>query len=133
MAKERKQKFVTDSGIEIPPYLQPQEGCGPQEAPGEYPFTRGVYPTMYRSRLWTMRMYAGFGTAEESNERYRYLLSQGVTGLSVAFDLPTQIGYDSDHSLAEGGVGNFWHCMSPLQRSREPTLRRSAARCRTTS
>jgi len=101
----RKNEFRTDSGIEIPPYLTPGEECGPQERPGEYPFTRGVYPSMYRSRLWTMRMYAGFGTAEESNARYRYLLSQGVTGLSVAFDLPTQIGYDSDHPLAEGEVG----------------------------
>lgn len=105
MGKERKTVFKTDSEIEIPQYLMPDEGCGPQERPGEYPFTRGVYPEMYRSRLWTMRMYAGFGTAEESNARYRYLLSQGVTGLSVAFDLPTQIGYDSDHSLAEGEVG----------------------------
>jgi methylmalonyl-CoA mutase N-terminal domain/subunit len=73
--------------------------------PGEFPFTRGIQPTMYRGRLWTMRQYAGFGTAAESNKRYRYLLSQGVTGLSVAFDLPTQIGYDSDHSLATGEVG----------------------------
>lgn len=105
MAKERKETFRTDSGIEIPPYLLPGEGCGDQTPPGEYPFTRGVYPTMYRSRLWTMRMYAGFGTAEESNARYRYLLSQGVTGLSVAFDLPTQIGYDSDHPISEGEVG----------------------------
>ncbi len=105
MATERKDRFQTDSGIEIPSYLTPPEGCGQPEAPGEYPFTRGVYPTMYRSRLWTMRMYAGFGTAEESNERYRYLLSQGVTGLSVAFDLPTQIGFDSDHPMAEGEVG----------------------------
>jgi methylmalonyl-CoA mutase N-terminal domain/subunit len=73
--------------------------------PGEFPFTRGIHPTMYRGRLWTMRQYAGFGTAAESNQRYRYLLSQGVTGLSVAFDLPTQIGYDSDHPLAAGEVG----------------------------
>jgi methylmalonyl-CoA mutase N-terminal domain/subunit len=73
--------------------------------PGEFPFTRGIQPTMYRGRLWTMRQYAGFGTATESNRRYRYLLSQGVSGLSVAFDLPTQIGYDSDHPLAEGEVG----------------------------
>jgi methylmalonyl-CoA mutase N-terminal domain/subunit len=105
MAKERKEVFRTDSGIAIPPYILPTEGCGAQERPGEFPFTRGVYPTMYRSKLWTMRMYAGFGTAEESNLRYRYLLSQGVTGLSVAFDLPTQIGYDSDHPIAEGEVG----------------------------
>jgi methylmalonyl-CoA mutase, N-terminal domain len=73
--------------------------------PGEFPFTRGIQPTMYRGRLWTMRQYAGFGTAAESNQRYRYLLGQGVSGLSVAFDLPTQIGYDSDHPLAAGEVG----------------------------
>ena len=73
--------------------------------PGEFPFTRGIQPTMYRGRLWTMRQYAGFATAEESNARYRYLLAQGVSGLSVAFDLPTQMGYDSDHALAAGEVG----------------------------
>src|SRR3974390_3897242 len=73
--------------------------------PGHYPFTRGIYPAMYRDRLWTMRQYAGYGTALESNARYRYLLSQGTTGLSVAFDLPTQIGLDSDHPLAQGEVG----------------------------
>ena len=76
-----------------------------RERPGEFPFTRCIYPDMYRSRLWTMRQYAGFGTAEESNQRYRYLLSQGITGLSVAFDLPTQMGMDSDHALARGEVG----------------------------
>jgi methylmalonyl-CoA mutase, N-terminal domain len=75
------------------------------ELPGQYPYTRGIYPDMYRSRLWTMRQYAGFGTAEESNRRYQYLLSQGITGLSVAFDLPTQMGMDSDHPLASGEVG----------------------------
>src|SRR2546423_4374227 len=73
--------------------------------PGVFPFTRGIQPTMYRGRLWTMRQYAGFGTAAESNQRYRYLLGHGVSGLSVAFDLPTQMGYDSDHALAEGEVG----------------------------
>src|SRR3990170_6990802 len=73
--------------------------------PGEFPFTRGIQPTMYRGRLWTMRQYAGFGSAAESNQRYRYLLAQGVSGLSVAFDLPTQIGYDSDAPLAAGEVG----------------------------
>ncbi len=78
---------------------------GQPERPGEFPFTRGIYPEMYRSRPWTMRQYAGFGTAEESNRRYRYLLSQGITGLSVAFDLPTQMGLDSDHPLAAGEVG----------------------------
>src|SRR6201985_3758963 len=73
--------------------------------PGEFPYTRGIYPDMYRSRLRTMPQYAGFGTAEESNRRYRYLLSQGITGLSVAFDLPTQMGMDADHALAAGEVG----------------------------
>ncbi len=73
--------------------------------PGEYPFTSGIYPDMYKKRLWTMRQYAGYTSAEESNRRYRYLLDEGVTGLSVAFDLPTQIGYDSDHPMAEGEVG----------------------------
>src|SRR6201993_4678933 len=75
------------------------------ETPGQFPFTRGIHPDMYRRRFWTMRQYAGFGTAEESNRRYRYLLSQGITGLSVAFDLPTQMGMDSDHTLAAGEVG----------------------------
>src|SRR5580698_2039590 len=75
------------------------------EQPGKFPFTRGIYPDMYRGRLWTMRQYAGFGTAVESNRRYRYLLSQGITGVSVAVDLPTQMGMDSDHPLAAGEVG----------------------------
>src|SRR6266700_3291211 len=74
-------------------------------APGDFPFTRGIQPTMYRGRLWSMRQYAGFATAAESNARYRYLLAHGVSGLSVAFDLPTQMGYDSDHPLAAGEVG----------------------------
>ena len=82
--------------------------------PGEFPFTRGIYPGMYRDRLWTMRQYAGFGTAEESNRRYRYLLSQGTTGLSVAFDLPTQMGMDSDHPLAAGEVGRVGVAVSSL-------------------
>ena len=81
---------------------QPADQLG---EPGTFPFTRGIYPTMYQKRLWTMRQYAGFGTAEESNQRYQYLLKQGVSGLSVAFDLPTQIGYDSDDPLAAGEVG----------------------------
>src|SRR6187397_3293844 len=96
-------KIYTDSGIEIKEcYNQPVNQL---EDPGVFPFTRGIQPTMYRGRPWTMRQYAGFSTAEESNKRYHYLLSQGVMGLSVAFDLPTQIGYDSDHPLAEGEVG----------------------------
>jgi len=85
------------------------------DLPGEYPYTRGIHPEMYRSRLWTMRQYAGFGTAEESNRRYRYLLSQGITGLSVAFDLPTQMGLDSDHPLAAGEVGRVGVAISSLE------------------
>lgn len=96
----------TDSGIEIKPvYTAADLQQRDESLPGEYPYTRGVQEDMYRGRLWTMRQYAGFSTAEESNKRYHYLLSQGVMGLSVAFDLPTQIGYDSDHPLSEGEVG----------------------------
>ena len=94
-----------DSGVELRPvYRRSDAGDGGPD-PGTFPFTRGIHPDMYRGRLWTMRQYAGFGTAAESNERYRYLLAQGQTGLSVAFDLPTQIGYDSDHPMADGEVG----------------------------
>jgi len=104
---EKKKQFVTDSGIDVRRLYLPDEKMHMADLgfPGEYPFTRGIYPTMYRNRHWTMRQYAGFGTAEESNRRYKYLISQWTTGLSVAFDLPTQIGYDSDHELAEGEVG----------------------------
>ena len=99
-------KILTDSGIEINElYTQKDVPTYTEEFPGQFPFTRGVQPDMYRGKLWTMRQYAGFSTAEESNKRYHYLLSQGVSGLSVAFDLPTQIGYDSDHPLSEGEVG----------------------------
>ncbi|MGH7777538.1 MAG: acyl-CoA mutase large subunit family protein, partial [Candidatus Dormibacterales bacterium] len=90
--------------------------AAPEEAPpGRFPFTRGIHPDMYRGRLWTMRQYAGFGTAAESNERYRYLLEQGQTGLSVAFDLPTQIGYDSDHPMADGEVGKVGVAIDSLR------------------
>lgn len=106
-------KFTTDSGIEIKPTYEP--GTYNTEVPGEFPFTRGVHADMYRSKLWTMRQYAGFSTAEESNKRYHYLLSQGVMGLSVAFDLPTQIGYDSDHDLAEGEVGKVGVAIDSLE------------------
>ena len=100
-----KKKF-TDSGIEIKElYTEADLPTTAKDHPGEFPFTRGVQADMYRGKLWTMRQYAGFSTAEESNKRYHYLLSQGVNGLSVAFDLPTQIGYDSDHALADGEVG----------------------------
>ncbi|HEU4385275.1 MAG TPA: methylmalonyl-CoA mutase family protein [Anaeromyxobacteraceae bacterium] len=108
-AKERRPEFSTTSGIRLQPvYAAEDVRPGLEERlglPGEYPFTRGVQPTMYRGRFWTMRQYAGFGTAEESNRRYRYLLQSGQTGLSVAFDLPTQMGRDSDHPRARGEVG----------------------------
>src|SRR4051794_26932196 len=96
----------TDSGIEVKPVYTQDDVAGLDlELPGAFPFTRGPYPDMYRGRPWTIRQYAGFASAEESNERYRYLLARGQTGLSVAFDLPTQLGYDSDDAVAEGEVG----------------------------
>jgi methylmalonyl-CoA mutase, N-terminal domain len=100
-------KRYTDSGIEIKQIYTSEDlrSTSPQEVAGKFPFTRGIQPDMYRGKLWTMRQYAGFSTAEESNKRYHYLLSQGVMGLSIAFDLPTQMGYNSDHPLAEGEVG----------------------------
>ena len=102
----REPPLRTDSGIEVDALYEAVPGASePLEGPGQFPFTRGIYPTMYRGRLWTMRQYAGFGTAEETNRRYHYLLAQGTTGLSVAFDLPTQMGYDSDHPIAIGEVG----------------------------
>jgi len=117
---ERQQQFVTSSDIEVPDLtteedlkdfdMHPKLGY-----PGEFPFTRGIHPGMYRSRLWTMRQYAGFATAEESNKRYHFLLSQGTTGLSVAFDLPTQMGYDADHPLSEGEVGKVGVSISSLE------------------
>ena len=108
--KERRSRFETTSGIEIDTAYTPEdlpdfnydEQLG---YPGEYPYTRGVQPNMYRGRLWTMRQYAGFASPEESNRRYRYLLEEGQTGLSVAFDLPTQMGYDSDYPQANGEIG----------------------------
>jgi methylmalonyl-CoA mutase N-terminal domain/subunit len=131
--KERKERFETSSGIEVSRLPMPDASTAPtaplpkghdvsEEAyleklgfPGEYPYTRGVQPTMYRSRFWTMRQYAGFSTAEESNKRYRYLLGQGQTGLSVAFDLPTQIGYDADDPIAQGEVGKVGVSISSIR------------------
>jgi methylmalonyl-CoA mutase N-terminal domain/subunit len=117
---ERQEKFETSSGIEVSPVYDTEDisdfdYCAALGYPGEYPFTRGIQPTMYRGRLWTMRQYAGFGTAEESNKRYRYLLEQGQTGLSIAFQLPTQIGYDSDHPLAKGEVGKVGVAIDTLE------------------
>ncbi len=115
---ERKAPFTTSSDIPVKNLYTPADVEGDYEQmlgfPGEYPFTRGVQPTMYRSRFWTMRQYAGFGTAKESNERYRYLLGQGQSGLSVAFDLPTQIGYDADDPMAAGEVGKVGVSISSI-------------------
>jgi methylmalonyl-CoA mutase N-terminal domain/subunit len=117
---ERKEKFTTLSGIPVDRLYTEEHlaGWNPDEAlgyPGEFPYTRGIYPTMFRGRFWTMRQYAGFGSAVESNRRYRYLLSKGQAGLSVAFDLPTQIGMDSDHLLALGEVGKVGVAIDSLE------------------
>ncbi|HEX5869771.1 MAG TPA: methylmalonyl-CoA mutase family protein, partial [Longimicrobium sp.] len=107
---ERRERFESTSGVEIDRLYAPEDVAGVDYAadlgyPGEFPFTRGIQPTMYRGRFWTMRQYAGFGTAEETNTRFKLLLQAGQTGLSTAFDLPTQMGYDSDHAMAQGEVG----------------------------
>jgi len=117
---ERKEKFTTLSGLPVERLYAEEHLAGWDEEmalgyPGEFPYTRGIYPTMYRGRFWTMRQYAGFGTAVESNQRYRYLLSKGQAGLSVAFDLPTQIGLDSDHPLALGEVGKVGVAIDSLE------------------
>ena len=115
---ERKKEFKTDSDIHLDPLYLPdlsQNYKNDLGFPGEFPYTRGIQPGMYRSRLWTMRQYAGFGSAEETNQRFKYLLDNGTTGLSVAFDLPTQMGYDSDHLLSNGEVGKVGVPVSSLQ------------------
>ncbi len=118
--KERLPEFTTPSGLPVKRLYTPEDAEGRDylEAvgfPGQYPYTRGIYPTMYRGQLWTMRQYAGIGTAKESNERFRYLLKEGQTGLSVAFDLPTQMGLDSDHPLAVGEVGQVGVAIDSLR------------------
>jgi methylmalonyl-CoA mutase, N-terminal domain len=118
--RERKERFTTLSGLPLERLYTEERlgGWNPEEAlgyPGEFPYTRGIYPSMYRGRLWTMRQYAGFGSAAESNQRYRYLLNRGQSGLSVAFDLPTQIGMDSDHALALGEVGKVGVAIDSLE------------------
>jgi methylmalonyl-CoA mutase N-terminal domain/subunit len=117
---ERKKTFTTDSGISLERVYTPRNIEGLDYSrdsgfPGEFPFTRGIYPTMYRGRFWTMRQYAGFGTAEQTNKRFKYLLHQGQTGLSVAFDFPTQVGYDCDHALSKGEVGKAGVSVSSLK------------------
>jgi len=117
---EREERFFTSSNIPVhrvytPLDIQDTDYTSDLGFPGEYPYTRGVYPTMYRARFWTMRQYAGFGTAEETNQRFKYLLQQGQTGLSAAFDFPTQLGYDCDHPMALGEVGRAGVSVSTLQ------------------
>ena len=117
---ERQDKFENSSAVELDVLYCPEDVshipyAGELGYPGEYPFTRGVQPNMYRGRLWTIRQYSGFGTAEETNQRYHYLLKQGQTGLSVAFDLPTQVGYDSDHPLARGEIGKVGVAIDSLE------------------
>ena len=98
-------ELLNDSGLPLKEVYTAEDRRSEEPLPGAFPFTRGIHKDMYRGRLWTMRQYAGFGTASESNKRYKFLLKQGQTGLSVAFDLPTQIGYDSDDRMANGEVG----------------------------
>ncbi|MBM3174051.1 MAG: methylmalonyl-CoA mutase, partial [Chloroflexi bacterium] len=116
----RQDKFCLTSGLEIEPVYTPEDLDGfdcvrDLNYPGEYPYTRGVHPAMYRGRMWTMRQYAGFGSPEETNRRFRYLLDQGQTGLSIAFDLPTQVGHDSDYPLCRGEVGRVGVAVDTLQ------------------
>jgi methylmalonyl-CoA mutase N-terminal domain/subunit len=113
MATTEIRRVVTDSGIEIAPVYR-ETGRRPEPDPGAYPYTRGIHPTMYRGKKWTIRQYAGYGSAEETNRRFRLLLERGQTGLSVAFDLPTQLGYDSDHPLARPEVGRVGVAISTL-------------------
>jgi len=117
---ERKSEFTTISDMHIERLYTPEDSSVIDYLrdigfPGQWPYTRGVQPTMYRGRFWTMRQYAGFGTADDSNKRYKYLLEQGQTGLSVAFDLPTQMGYDSDHEICRGEVGKCGVAISSLK------------------
>ena len=131
---ERREHFETPSGIELPVDFNPANTTAVDYekdvgAPGEFPFTRGIYRNMYRGRVWTMRQYAGYATAEESNARYKYLLAHGTTGLSVAFDLPTQIGMDSDDPLASGEVGKVGVAIDSLEDMSAP-LRGHTARHR---
>src|SRR5579862_8294924 len=118
-SSERKKQFTTLSGVPVERLYTQADLAGFDYArdlgdPGEYPYTRGIHPTMYRGKIWTMRQFSGFGTPEDTNKRLHYLLQQGQTGLSIAFDLPTLMGYDSDHALAEGEVGKCGVAVSSL-------------------
>src|SRR3954449_7919599 len=113
--KTAERQFTTISGVPIQPIYGPEDAPGEIGVPGEFPYTRGIHPDMYRGKLWTMRQFSGFATPEETNRRYHYLLEQGQTGLSVAFDLPTLMGYDADHALSEGEVGKCGASISSLE------------------
>ena len=121
--KERDVRFSTVSDMEVEPLYTAEDLSADTDRhiglPGEFPYTRGVYPSMYRGRLWTMRQFAGFGTAEDTNERFHFLLKQGQTGLSTAFDMPTLMGYDADHPRARGEVGREGVAVSSLVDMRE--------------
>src|SRR4051812_2403632 len=111
--KTAERQFTTISGVPVEPVYGPGDYQNP--GPGEFPYTRGIHRDMYRGKMWTMRQFSGFATPEETNRRYRYLLEQGQTGLSVAFDLPTLMGYDADHALSEGEVGKCGASISSLE------------------
>ena len=114
-AKPVEKKYVTDSNIPIKPFYQKSTKKQLREEPGKFPFTRGIHAGMYRDRFWTMRQYAGFGDAAQSNKRYKFMLEKGQTGISMAFDLPTQIGHDPDAAQAEGEVGKVGVSISSLK------------------
>ena len=117
----RPDPYVTESGIEVKPVYGPEDAAGPGGLPGQFPFTRGPYADMYRGRAWTMRQYAGFGSAEETNARFHALLQRGQTGLSVAFDLPTQLGYDSDGQVSRSTQSTTWSvCSQACPSTRSP-------------
>src|SRR4051795_4381320 len=113
--KTAERQFTTISAVPIQPVYSPEDAPRDLPAPGEFPYTRGIHRDMYRGKLWTMRQFSGFATPEETNRRYLYLLEQGQTGLSVAFDLPTLMGYDADHALSEGGVAKCGAAISSLE------------------
>src|SRR5262249_19490497 len=118
-APARRTEFVTDSGVPLPTVLTPADRAREDQRdlglPGQFPYTRGVQPTMYRGRLWTMRMFAGFGSPADTNKRFKYLMTHGVTGLSTAFDMPALMGYDADHSMSRGEVGKEGVAISSLR------------------
>ena len=125
--KAKTKEFVTDSNIPVKPIYNHLKK--PKESPGKYPFTRGIHSGMYRDRLWTMRQYSGFGDAAQTNKRYKFMLDSGQTGLSMAFDLPTQIGHDPDSPRAEGEVGQSWRINRITKRHANCLQRDKSRKC----